>query len=237
MRKFPLFDGTYIDFDRNLDSYGKPEAEDSVVLHEDFAEEELPSWLSYVTDNGPASPTFNGLATSGGETEVTLSTGTTSSGDVTALQGPTINYSNWTEVRFYVYGITVPSDDADKMTLDVHLSDNKEPSQSSESFDLPLNELAAYPKVWTGGQIGLEAPNELVDSTAEHTLGFRIVNNDRGSGRGCFFVIDAMPSDQIHEEQAFPNATDLTFYASIRTEDTAADRSMSIDGMFIELVP
>lgn len=234
---FPLLDGNQINLSQRIDSNSQIDENKTITLHETFAEESLPWWLSYETDNGPVDPTFDGLATSGGKSTVSLNTGSGLSGAVTALKGPTVNYGNWSEVRFYVYGIETTIGTGSQAIHHFHLGDDKDANNDVlEGFDFALTQDEAAISIRNSGSIISSFNSSLIDNTSKQDVGFRIVNNNKGDGRDLKCVANAQPFDQLPAEGGFPSQTDMSFYVSTRA-NTGDEVEMKIDGVVIQLVP
>lgn len=237
MTDFPLLNQEELDFSKEIDSHPDVDAQTPVVLHADFAREQLPWWLTYETDNGPASPTFNGLA-SGDTTDCVLETGTTNNNDVTVLSGPTINWDNWSAVRFYAY--RSQTIDEGKSVGYVMLADNRANDELSNGFWLQWHSSGASraeARVYNSGSHNHFSERSGIDVDSRNHYGFRVYQHT-SEGHTFTPVVHSMAQDNIGESQSnYPPASNLTFYVGIRTIDTAATRKMNIDGVYLELVP
>lgn len=232
--RFPLLDGTEIDINDRFVDVERDETK-AITLRADFAEEMLPWWLSYQTDSGPASPTINGLATSGGETMVELETGSGATGNTTALVGPTINWHNWREIRVFVWGASVTANAAGSRFA-VSLADNDTILDASEQIRLDTyQDEAIGGKIKTGGAEQNNFSTPLAPPT-DDDLGFRIYETEVSDGHSVDFVFNGQFRESWSEANGFPTESDLTLYFMLRTDDgnqTVAE----FDGILIELVP
>lgn len=231
--RFPLLDGTELDLDSQPDPHPDVEHDKTITLRADFAEESLPWWLSYVTDNGPANPSFAGLPTSGGLTDISLDTGATNLGDATALQGPTINWDNWTEMRAYVWGVTV---NVPETRFRLSLGDNKDPNQISEGFKIgSYKDENISARVITGGTSQNGMIDQSLGGTGTHTYGFRLYESETGNGHSIDFVVNGEHRESWAENKGWPAAQDLSFHVSVVTTD-GTQAIATVDGLLIELI-
>lgn len=232
MSKMPLLDGETLDFNHVADANER--VTDTVTLREDFAKEQLPWWLSYETNNGPASPTFDGLA-SGDTTEVTLDTGTTSQGDVTNLVGPTLNWDNWQEIGIYLLNASNRYE-ANDQWMQLLLADQGDIEDFSNGFGLRMGSNTYLMRTRNGGSGRFYRTDTFSPTEDDHHYGFRF--RDNGDGHTITSYQDGRPIDSQGEaESDFPPSSDLTIYAGVRTQDTGLDRGVTFDAVHIELVP
>lgn len=231
--RFPLLDGSELDLDADL---GPLSDEDrTIVLRNDYAEESLDWWETYATDNGPASPSLSGLAASGGLTTVSLDTGSSASGDVTRIEGPTVNYDNWTEVRAYLWGM---EGDTSSFLQSLIYGDGASPSSLSNGINAQIEDNGGHTQVYAGGNeetnATIFANNVSVGPATKQAVGLRIYDADVGSGPSIEIMVNGrrvLGTNSV----PFP-ASDYTFYHSVETTD-GASHSRSADGWLIELIP
>jgi len=235
--KFPLLDGRTVDLTNRP---GGLDPGDPSPFIADFKEESNPSWLSLETDNG--SQSFSGLASAGGRGTTTLTTGTTSTGDVTNLKTESFNWDNWSEVWCYAWGVTLPEPASSR--IQVMLSDNKDLIDVSEAFrihSLDQSDPSGVPYRIVSGGAANNSTLDQVTRSDPHMYGFRIyenADNPDSTGHQVDWYFDWQPIERMTEWSGnWPNSTELSFRVGIRTEDTAADRSLDIGGVFVGLVP
>lgn len=249
--EFPLLDGRTLDLDHELDGHPatEPGANKTVVLHEDFAREELPWWLSSSTEGGTVH--FDGLA-SGDATDVILSTDSGAAGNRAVLEGPTVNWSNWTAIRFYAWGVSQSDLGARSYC---HLADSADDTAIDEGFHAMVVDRDSGDNGWFGrvlsagdsegrldpgdtdSSIDNEADDRRIDVRQPHDYGFRIHDNEQGSGYDIDWVTDGSFHSSWPAELGFPAPTDLTFRVGIRSTEPASEHTLRVDGIRIELVP
>jgi len=231
---FPRLNGEVDDMDDLLDGYPPVDHDKHIVLRQDYAEETLKWWETYQTDNGPASETINGLATSGGATTVDLDTGSTSSGDVTTIAGPTVNWDNWTEIRAYLWGLGGGT--AADLIQYLSLADDKDISDMAEGFYVDSRSDGLRGRVKTGGTSQNSTIHVPIPRADMDSIGMRLYENENGSGHGIDFVLNGGYADGWNEGSGWANATDLTFYHGVKTFD-GTSQVVQADGWLLELIP
>lgn len=239
----PLLDGRNLDRLESLEFSPKARGDKTVVLDPgpDFVSSQLPSWLTYNTDNGPGSATFDGVS-GANKGSVTLKTGTNSVDDITSLDGPTIKWGNWSAVRWYLTGAAA-SADKNVLTAFVMLADNRDPGSVTEGFvwsfpDYDSLNGGTFFHTVTGGtkDVGESYPDSETDASTAKTLGARLFTNEGFSAHLAHLSINGDYVD-VFPDSAFPANQDLTFYVGVRTEDTGATRELTFEKFLIELVP
>ena len=199
MSQMPLLDGDTIDFDHELDAQPDVEATDSVVLRADFAREQLPWWLDYQTDNGPATPTFDGLISGTDETGVVLNTGTGgSTDDLTAIVSPPISWSQWLEIRCYLIGAKLadPTASVGNLALAGEVADPPTNGFHASFNDVNDPEGIAF-NLQSGESSKISYPQPL--SERNH-IGFRLVDN--GGGHNVVWVANGQAIDTHSEAKS-----------------------------------
>lgn len=193
-----------------------------------FIAGELPPWLTYQTDNGPGSPTFN---TDG---SITLETGTTSSDDMTYLETPVFDYADFESVRFYAID-SVCNGSTGNATLEINWADDPNLDNATEGFGYIQFGRTAYRHFENGTELfsGTWAPG--IGTT--NTLGARIEDHEYVSGKGAYPEFNGLASDCYHEnEQGFPSTGPRSMTFGVRTLNTAVTRTLTLDNIYIELV-
>jgi hypothetical protein len=240
-RRIPLLDGNVIDLDRVIDSNPTvgPEtyARDKVQFYTSFETYGLPAWLDYYTDSGPSEPTFNPLSSTD-KPSITLSTGSGSADDVTALVGPTITVDEWSRVAFYVLGAS--SANQYNVALNTVIGDSYIAPNNQEGFALGTYDNGTFSRIEAGGnkQNTAEGYAEAQFKTGEkHSYGIRLDETDHpeSAGHSLHWVIDGTTRERWDESNGWPNTTDLTMSFAVQTLDGSA-QTATVEGIYIELI-
>lgn len=248
MNRIPLLNGHELDTDSVLSTHPHVLSvthpslgalpDDASVFHEDFSREQLPWWLTYATDNGPATPSFDGLASGNDNTHISLSTGTTSSGDATALQfaddagtPQAINWDNWSAMHIFARFESIPDGAGTYLTY----SDDKDPSDSTDNIKMiSRRDLGSlYARVYDGStQNDAEYRN-----TTPNTMGVSVYEGESGNGHTLEWWVDGERHDRWTESGVWVSSTAHQIAFGIVTQDTASDKTAIIDEVLIVLVP
>lgn len=241
VKRFPLLDGSEIDLDETLDSHPPSNHSRNIVLRNDYIREQLEWWETYQTDSGPTSPSISGLATSGGDTRITLDTGAASAGDLTAVVGPTVNWSNWTEIRAYIWGMRSDGSGGHKHLFSLSAT----PDYMSDGDANPAG-FAVGIHEWNGGRfnarVDTDSANQQsgsysdITGSSEYSAGFRIYNNETSAGYSVDFTLNGEYLIGHPEQGGWPASQDLTFYHLVKSMD-GSDHTAVADGWLIELIP
>jgi len=233
MNRVSLLDGSELDLDSLLATTPRvlavdypslvPDANAGAVYDAQFGTSSLPDWLSYVTDNGPASPTFDGF----GAGTISLSTGSTSSGDVSVVQTDSVNWDEWSEVHVFADFVSASGQPF------VTLGDNKDCEDLTEGFKaIGYDNTRTYFRVTSGGT---DANNAQHDGVKHQRLGFSIEESATQSGHTVRWFGGGQLIDEWLETQGFPTASAFPISVGVRTPD-GADQTATLSRMLVILV-
>jgi hypothetical protein len=187
----------------------------------------LPAWLS--TNHSGGSSTVNGFSASDPAT-LTVESGGASTSDYGSIDGPAIDLSEWTEVRMSWLGLTCGVDDDKRVWLGATTNPTGFDSESLH-YILQDADQDIVCAVRSGGSRAANASTVGGAHTVKRDYAIRVY--DYGSGPQTEWYIDG---NLYCDAQAIPSG-DVTFRAAITARNTAANRSMTMDRMVLELIP
>lgn len=234
MVEFPLLDGKVIDLNQVIDlhpdvgrdSPGKIVLDASDHLHAG----ELPPWLSYETDNGPAGPTFNS------DGSVTLETGSTASNDWTWLEtSKAYDWDQWTAIRIYAVNLSLSGANAG---CGLTFADSHNLGSITNGF----HQAAFY----DGSQIdiiqrihnsssGQELEQRKETEDIDHTFGMRVEEHKASTSHTVFWTVDAGPWDSRPKSDGFPEPSEHNIHLGVQTFD-GSNQSITFDNLYVELI-
>lgn len=237
----PLLDGTELDSDRLLSTHPRVlsvdyphlglDSQRATVLDADFDTGSLPDWLSYYTDNGPTSPTLDGADAS----TVTLSTGSTASGDVSVVQmTDQLTWSDHQEIH-----VCAEFESASGVPQ-VVFGDDPDHSDMTEGFKANHYSGTSYYRIKAGGT----EQNASKDTNGSIRMGFSVFKSRNNPGRNN---LDSTPGYECHFYDAgetlgrwqqrfgWPADTGLTVSAGVRNP-SGNDVSASLDRLLVIVV-
>lgn len=230
MDRVSLLDGSELDMDTVLATTPSvlavdypslvPESQAGPVYDAQFGGDSLPDWLTYVTDNGPASPTFDGF----GAQSITLSTGSTSSGDVSVVQTPAVNWDNWGEVHVFA-----DFESATGQPL-IAFGDDKDTEDMTEGFKCIGYSNATYLRVKSGGD-DLNSANYV---GKQLRLGFSVEADRQGTGYSFRGFAGGQLVDEWLSSDGFPAATAQNISVGVRTPD-GSDQTATLNRVLVIL--
>lgn len=230
MNPFTDLSGTTTDLDTEV--FGDPDIPHKQYpkpLRRDYQQEQFAWWETENVDGG--STAFEGLGTVGGEGELVLTTGAASS-DTTAIEGPTVNWDNWSEIRAGVWGMGGDTTELFDMLL---LADDKSLFDATERISIGVNKASDQIRARTesGGNYQTEVNGSINNPVESVAMRIYEHNND---GHSVDWFANGQYLDGSSEGRGFPAQTDLTLYHSVSTNDGTA-KTRRAGGWLIQLIP